>query len=172
TQPGDDLLSRLIAVRDEHADRLSEAELVTMAVTLLVAGYIATANTIGLGFIVVSAHGGVGALRGPPDQPRAAVEETRRHQSFGGAARTAREDLMIAGQPIRAGEMVLASVASANRDETKFTCPHAFDPTRAESPHLAFGHGVHHCLGAALARVQLQVTFSPLPHPLPRIPPA
>jgi cytochrome P450 len=167
--PGDDLLSALIAVRDDDASRLSEAELVTMAVTLLVAGYVATANAIGLGLVAVLEHGQLGSVGSDPARVAAVVEEILRHQSFGGAARVANADVELSGSLIREGDMVLASVASANRDGSRFAEPDRFDPRRGETQHLAFGYGIHHCLGAALARAELQVAFALLAKRLPQL---
>ena len=163
--PGDDLLSALVDVRE--ADRLSEAELVMMAITLIMAGYITTSVAIGLGAILLTTHGELPRLTGPAPVPTA-VEEVLRFQAAGGdVARIATEDVDLAGVRIAAGDKVIISITSANRDERRFADPDRFDITRADNQHLTFGHGIHHCLGAALARMELQVVFTVLAQRLP-----
>ncbi|MFJ4672672.1 cytochrome P450 [Kitasatospora purpeofusca] len=105
-------------------------------------------------------------LRTHPHTLPTAVEELLRHSAPTALAapRYARQDLTIAGTPIRAGETVLLSLASANRDPARHTDPDRFDPTRTRTPHLAFGRGPHHCPGAALARIQLQTALTHLLH--------
>lgn len=169
-EPGDDLLSDLIAVRDHDDGRLSEEELVMMAITLIPAGYLTTATSIGVGTILLAQDGQLATLADEPGLLPTAVEEVLRYQTAAGdLARLANEDLVLAGQPIRAGERVLISLTSANRDERRFAEPARFDITRAENPHLTFGQGIHHCLGAALARLELQVALAVLATRLPSL---
>lgn len=168
--PGNDLLSALIDVRDQDDGRLSEEELVMMAITLIPAGYLTTATGIGLGTVLLARHSQFALLAADPLLVSPAVEEVLRYQTAAGdVARVASEDLEIGGQPIRAGEKVLISLTSANRDERRFPEPDRFDITRAENPHLTFGHGIHHCLGAALARLELQVAFTAVANRLPTL---
>jgi cytochrome P450 len=169
-QPGEDLLSALIAVRDAGTDRLSEAELVMMALTLIMAGYVTTSVATGLGAILLTGHGQLARLAAEPELVPTAIEEVLRFQTAGGdVARVASENLDLAGVRIAAGAKVIVSITSANRDERHFAAPDRFDITRTENPHLTFGHGVHHCLGAALARMELQTVFTTLATQLPRL---
>jgi cytochrome P450 len=85
----------------------------------------------------------------------------------GGIPRYALEDLELGGVTVRAGEPVLAAIASANLDESVYTCPHQLDLKRDETSHVGFGHGAHHCLGAPLARMELQVALGTLVGRLP-----
>lgn len=160
---GDDLLHALIAVHDEHEDRLGESELLMMAISLLIGGYATTANAIGLGALHLLHNGELAALRDDPSRIDSAVEEVLRQQSGGGEMRrVAKEDVRVGGVRVRAGETVLIPLEAANRDPEQFPDPLTFDIGRAPNPHLSFGHGIHFCLGAALARVELQVAFAVL----------
>lgn len=168
--PGDDLLSALIAVSDRDDGRLSESELVMMAITLIPAGYLTTATGTGLGVILLASHGQLSLLAEDPTLVGPGVEEVLRYQTAAGdVARVASEDLELSGQLIRAGDTVLISITSANRDERRFAEPDRFDITRTDNQHLTFGHGIHHCLGAALARLELQVAFAALAAGLPTL---
>ena len=173
-RPSDDLLSALIAVRDENEDRLTEEELVTMGMTLLIAGFVATANSIGLGTVLLAGVDGVRQLHEDPSLVPAAVEEILRYEpKVSGPARMAKQDVEIAGVLIKAGDLVMVPEQCANRDERQFHNADVFDIRRPDSNrHIAFGHGIHHCLGAALARVQLQETFGVLSARLPGLRPA
>jgi cytochrome P450 len=169
--PSDDLLSALIVARDEE-NRLDEDELVGMAFLLLVAGYITTVNLIG---------SGVAALLTHPDQLKllrddsallpGAVEEFLRYDGpvSPGIARFATEDLEIGGVSIPRGATVLAATALADRDPARFHCPDRLDVTRTDNPHLAFGHGIHFCLGAPLARLEGQIAIGTLLRRLPNL---
>ncbi|WP_214410561.1 cytochrome P450 [Sphaerisporangium fuscum] len=173
-EPADDLLSELAAAEED--DRLSEAELVTLGVTLLVAGYETAANLI---------SGAVFALLRHPDQlallrrdralmPRA-VEELLRYVPLavtGGTIRVAVADVELGGVVIKAGEAVLPATTSANRDAAVFDRPDGLDLTRDPNPHLAFGHGPHHCLGAQLARLELGAALAGLLARFPALRPA
>ena len=166
--PGGDLLSALVAVRDSGADRLSEAELTMMAITLITAGYVTTSAAAGVGIVLLSRQDGLRRLAEHPALVPSAVEEVLRFQAAGGdLARRAREDVDVGGVRIRAGEKVVVSVAAANRDPRRFADPGHFDVARSDNAHLTFGHGIHHCLGAALARMELQVIFTTLAARLP-----
>lgn len=169
-QPTDDLLGALVRARDEE-DRLSEDELVRLGVGLLIAGHETTATQIPNFVYVLLTHPDECArLRAEPELIPRAVEELLRYVPLGTAAAFARyatEDVEVGDVLVRAGEPVLAVVASANRDETVFSDPDTLDLTREVNPHVGFGHGVHHCLGAPLARMELQVALDSLLRRLP-----
>jgi cytochrome P450 len=161
--PGDDLLGTLIAARD--GDRLRPAELVTVAATLITAGYHTVANSLSNSVLALLRHPGqLDPLRGV-EFPAAAVEELLRWTPgpvSGGTIRIATEELKIGSTVVRPGEAVIPSTASANRDADMFPGPDVLDLGRTENRHIAFGHGIHRCLGAPLARVELQVAFGAL----------
>jgi cytochrome P450 len=168
-RPADDLMSALIAARDD-ADRLSEQELTVMCCTLLIGGHETTANQINLSLLLLFDHPGeVAKLRADPGLIPAAVEELLRCSRLGGLppARVTTEDVQIGGVVIPAGEQVMPLLGTANRDPSAFSDPDRFDVTRDAASHLAFGAGVHHCLGAQLARVELQEAFRGLIGRLP-----
>ncbi len=168
-QPADDLMSALIAARDD-TDRLSEQELTVMCCTLLIGGHETTANQINLSLLLLLDHPGeVATLRADPELIPGAVEELLRCTRLGGLApaRVTREDVQIGETTIPAGEQVIPLFATANRDPAVFTDPDRFDVTRDAASHLSFGAGVHHCLGAQLARVELQEAFRGLIGRLP-----
>jgi cytochrome P450 len=168
-QPADDLMSALIAARDD-ADRLSEEELTVMCCTLLIAGHETTANEINLSLLLLFDHPGeMAKLRADPGLIPGAVEELLRYTRLGSLvpARVTREDVQIGGVTIPAGEQVIPLFVTANRDPAVFSDPDRFDVTRDVGNHLSFGAGVHHCLGAQLARVELQEAFRGLTGRLP-----
>jgi cytochrome P450 len=168
-RPADDLMSALIAARDED-DRLSEHELTVMCCTLLIGGHETTANQINLSLLLLFDHPGeVAKLRADPGLIPAAVEELLRCSRLGGLppARVTTEDVQLGGVTIPAGEQVMPLYSTANRDPSAFSDPDRFDVTRDAASHLAFGAGVHHCLGAQLARVELQEAFRGLIGRLP-----
>ena len=161
--PGDDLLTDLVQARD-GGDRLSGRELVATAVLLLNAGHEASVNGFGNGL-----HSMLSA------QPRPAVdiedpaavdrlaEEFLRHDSpLHLFERTAKEPADVAGLHLEPGDKVAALLGAANRDPAVFADPDRFDPTREPNPHLAFGAGIHFCIGAPLARLELQVSLRTL----------
>lgn len=163
-QPQDDLLSGLIAREDEQG-HLSDEELINIGNLLLVAGHETTANMLALGTLALLAQPAqLAALRAAPALVGQAVEELLRYLSIVqfGLVRTAKEDLQIGGRSVRAGTPIVASLAAANRDPRQFPNPDSLDVSRQYSPHLAFGHGVHQCLGQQLARVEMKVGFRAL----------
>jgi cytochrome P450 len=167
--PQDDLLSALV---EAHlaSDKLSEDELVAMISLLLIAGHETTVNLIGNGMLALMEHPQqMNRLRDDPALIKPAVEELLRYDGPVQTAteRYARDDVTIAGVTIPRGEMVFAVLASANRDERQFDHPDALDLTREPNRHLAFGQGVHFCLGAPLARLEGQIAINSL---LRRIP--
>jgi cytochrome P450 len=168
-RPGDDLMSALIAARDD-ADRLSEEELTAMCCTLLIGGHETTANEINLALLLLFDHPGEAAkLRADPGLIPGAVEEFLRCARLGNLppARMTREDVAIGGVVIPAGEPVMPLIGTGNKDPSVFSDPDRFDVTRDAASHLTFGAGVHHCLGAQLARVELQEAFRGLIGRLP-----
>jgi len=168
-QPADDLMSALIAARDD-ADRLSEHELTAMCCALLIAGHETTANHINLSLLLLLDHPGqVATLRADPGLIPGAVEELLRCTRLGGLppARATTEDVRLGGVTIPAGELVIPLYSTANRDRSVFINPDRLDITRDAAGHLAFGAGVHHCLGAQLARLELQEAFRGLIGRLP-----
>ncbi len=160
-QSTDDLLSGLIQRESPDGD-LSDEELVSIGNLLLVAGHETTANMLALGTLTLLQHPEqLNALRNDPALFDQAIEELLRYLTIVqfGLVRTALEDLEVGGQWIRAGEPIVAALASADRDPAHFANPDDVDVTRPYSPHLAFGHGVHQCLGQQLARVEMKAGF-------------
>lgn len=162
--PGPDLLSALVAESD-GGDRLSDEELTSTAFLLLLAGYDTTANLIGNGaYRLLEERGRWEQLQRDRHLLAPAIEELLRHDSPVQLAthRTATREVTIGGHTIPAGSTVLLSLLAANRDEARFTNPAAFDVSRPSNSHLAFGHGIHYCLGAPLARLEARVVFTAL----------
>jgi cytochrome P450 len=160
--PGDDMIGMLVR---EHGDGLTRRELVGIARLLLVAGHETTSNMFGTGTLLLLEHPDQLALvRDDPALTDRAVEELMRYLTVVPAAimRTATADTTLAGQPIRAGDRVVASLPLANRDGALLDGGDRLDVTRAPGPHVAFGHGVHHCLGAPLARMEMRIGFPAL----------
>jgi cytochrome P450 len=163
-RPQDDLVSALVQV-EEAGDQLSEDELVAMIFLLLVAGHETTVNLIGNGSLALLRNPDqMEKLRNDPSLIKTAVEELLRYESPLETAteRYAREDVTVAGVTIPRGATVFAVIASANRDERQFPDPDALDLTREPNRHLAFGQGIHYCLGAPLARLEGQIAINTL----------
>jgi cytochrome P450 len=171
-EPQDDLLGALVVARDEH-DSLSESEVIGLAITLFAAGYDSTATEIAnFTYTLLTHPDQVEVLRAQPDLVPGAVEELLRYVplSANEAAlpRYATEDVQLSAGTVCAHEPVLLSMYAANRDPSVYEDPDTFDVTRTlPKPHLAFGHGVHHCIGAPLARMDLQVGMGTLLARLP-----
>ncbi|MFH8367699.1 cytochrome P450 [Streptomyces sp. NPDC018031] len=162
---GDDLLSALVRATDEDGDRLSLDETIGMAFLLLVAGHETTVNLISSGaFALLLQPGQLAALRADWTLLDGAIEEMLRHESPLGtsAFRYTAEAVEIAGTGIPAGKPVLVALVAANRDPRRFPDPDRFDIGRDARGHLAFSHGVHHCLGAPLARLEAAVALRSL----------
>ncbi|MER5863463.1 cytochrome P450 [Kitasatospora sp. NPDC002040] len=162
--PGEDLLSALIAVRDEQ-DRLTEDELTSLAFLILFAGYENTVHLIGNAVLALLQHPAqLAALRADPGLTDGAVEEFARFDGPTPLAirRFPREDVVIGGSTVPAGETVLLALASANRDPDRFADPDRLDLHRQDSGHLALGHGIHYCLGAPLARMETGIALTAL----------
>jgi cytochrome P450 len=162
--PDGALISALIEEADD-GDRLSEEELVAMAMMLLIAGHETTVNLIGNGVLALLTHPEQRALlRRRPDLLPAAVEEFLRWDSpvHSAPVRFAAEDVEYSGVTIPAGSVVTLSLAAANRDGERFADAEELRADRDASGHVAFGHGLHHCLGAQLARIEGQVAIGAL----------
>ncbi|MFI8436029.1 cytochrome P450 [Streptomyces sp. NPDC079020] len=168
--PTDDLLGELVNDPDEE-DRLEEKELVSLGVSLLSAGQEATANQLGnFVYTLLTNRGLWQQLVADPALVPDAVEELSRIipiSASAGFTRIAVADVELSGQTIRAGDAVVAELGMANRDPLVFEHPGVIDFHRGNNPHLTFGHGVHHCLGAQLARMELRVLLDSLVRRLP-----
>ena len=163
-KPEDDLISALVRA-EETGDHLSEDELLAMIVLLLIAGHETTVNLIGNGVLALLENPSQrDKLNNNPALIKSAVEELLRHNGPLETAteRFSREDIKGAGVTIPRGDLVLAVLASANRDERQFDGADKLDITREPNPHVAFGLGMHYCLGAALARLEAQVAIATL----------
>lgn len=167
-EPRDDLLSDLVAVA-EDGDRLTADELVATVVLLLIAGHETTANLIGNGLVALDDDPAAReALAHDPAVVETGVEELLRldppvqiTQRFPGT------DTELGGHAVRAGSFVILGLAAANRDPAVFAEPHRLDLTRTPNPHLAFGAGAHHCVGAALARIEARIALPALLRAVP-----
>lgn len=160
--PGNDILGTLVR---EHDRSLSDEELVGIAAMLLVAGHETTANMLSLGTLALLCHPDQAAtVRENPRTVGPAVEELLRWLSIAhsGMPRLTTTDVELAGVRIPAGRLVVVSLPSANRDPRFIDAPDRLDIGRAVTGHVAFGHGVHHCLGATLARMELQLALPAL----------
>ncbi|WP_262380035.1 cytochrome P450 [Nonomuraea sp. PA05] len=154
-RPGDDLLSALTRVRE-----LTEAELLATCVLLLVAGHETTVNLIANGVLALIRHG---LLPHAAERPGQVVEEVLRYDPpVQLTSRVALEDVTLGGTPVPAGTPVMAVIGAANRDPAVFPDPDRFDVTRSPERHLAFGLGIHFCLGATLARMEGEIALSAL----------
>ena len=162
TEPGDDMLGMLVR---EHGDDLARSELIGIASLLLIAGHETTANMLGLGTLaLLRAPEQLALVRDEPGAVAPAIEELLRFLSVvhSGVPRLATRDTVVGGQQIAAGELLVLSLPLADRDPAFAEHPDLLDITRSVAPHLAFGHGVHHCLGAPLARKEMAVAFPAL----------
>ncbi|MGH3165773.1 MAG: cytochrome P450 [Trebonia sp.] len=160
--PGDDVMSLLLAQRDDDGGRVSVAEFENMFWLFAVAGNETLRNGLPGGCVALLSHpAAADALRASPGlMPGAADEMLRWWTPVMTFRRTAVSDCTLGGQEIRAGDKVVVSFTSANRDPSVFDSPDRFDITRSPNPHLVFGHGPHFCLGAHLARTQMAALFS------------
>ncbi|MFE4053145.1 cytochrome P450 [Streptomyces sp. YIM B13518] len=167
-QPGEDLMSALIHSSEEDGDRLSREELLGMAWLLLVAGHETTVNLISNGALALLNHPEqLAALRADPSLMDNAIEEMLRYEGplETPTFRFTTEPVSIGDTVVPGGgELVLVALADANRDPARFPAPDRFDITRDARGHMAFGHGIHHCLGAPLARLEARIAFSTLLH--------
>ncbi|MFF3460368.1 cytochrome P450 [Streptomyces sp. NPDC002730] len=160
-RPGDSLLDRLISARDGE-DHLREEELVSLAVLLLVAGHETTTNFLGNAVLALLQHPQeLDRLRRNPDDVPAALDELLRFDSPVSTAtfRFTTEALTLGGTEIPAGVPVLVSLGAANRDPERFPSPDQLDLNRDAAAHLGFGHGIHRCVGAPLARAEAEIAL-------------
>jgi cytochrome P450 len=162
--PGDDLVSALVAARDGD-EQLTDQELLSTIFQLIVAGHETTTNLIGNAVVsLLQQPEQLAALRADVTKLPAAVEELMRydgpvqHATF----RYATEPVTLGGTTIPAGAQVIICLAAANRDAERYADAEALDTDRAAAGHLAFGHGIHHCLGAALARAEAEIALGSL----------
>jgi cytochrome P450 len=171
-QPAEDVLSDLVAAQRQAPDVFTDDHVVTLAAGLLFAGHETTVAAIDKGVLLLLTNPAAReALQDDPTLLPRAVEEILRVPSpvetsppgqVGGLPRYANADIAIGGVTIRAGELVLLALHEANRDARTFPTPEAFDVTREQNPHLTFGYGAHYCIGAPLARIELQTLFGTL----------
>jgi cytochrome P450 len=169
-EPGDDLISGLIAAQQGN-DRLSEDELTTTCVLLLLAGHETTVNLIGNGMLALCNHPDqLRRLRDDPRLIRSAVEELLRYDSPAQAVqRVVAGQVKIGGVRLGDGQRVFAMLGAANRDPDRFADPDRLDVGRADNRHLSFGNGPHFCLGAPLARLEGEIAISALVRRLPKL---
>jgi cytochrome P450 len=168
-EPADDLISRLI-IRNNEERKISLFD-INMLCRALIGAAQSTANMISLGTLALLEHPDqLAALKADPSLMSRAVDELARFISIadtGGTARVATEDIEVGGVTIRAGDGILASVNSANHDESVFADPDRLDIQRESGSHIAFGHGFHKCIGMGLARLELEIVYRTLFERLP-----
>jgi cytochrome P450 len=163
-EPGDDLMSRMV-IASEDGDQLSREELIAMSILILLAGHDTTVNLIANGVLAfLRSPDQLALLRSDPSLLPNAVEEVLRYDCPVNisAARFTLEPIELGGIHIPAGEMLYPSMLAANRDPLRFTAPDRFDITRDVRGHVGFGHGVHFCLGAPLARMEGRIALGRL----------
>ncbi|KUN00336.1 cytochrome [Streptomyces yokosukanensis] len=159
-EPEDDLISRLIA-----GGQLTDEELCNMVTLLLFAGYETTESALAVGVFALLHHADqLAALRADPSKLDATIEELLRYLTVNqyDTYRTALEDLELAGETVKKGDSITVSLPAANRDPARFACPAELNIDRETSGHMAFGFGIHQCLGQNLARVELRAGLSAL----------
>ena len=168
--PQDDLISYLIAARDEN-DKLSQDEVSSTCIVLFMTGEETTINSIGNGMLALLHHPEqMDKLKKEPEIIQKAVEETLRYDSpVQMTSRLVCETLEIGGQTIEKGKKILLCLGAANRDPDRFPDPDRFDILRQQNHHLAFGDGIHRCLGAALAHLQAEIAITALVQQLPNL---
>lgn len=168
--PQGNLLDAMIAA-EEQGDRLDEEELLSNCILLFGAGHETTVNLIGNGTLALLRHPDQFAkLRNNPEFIESAIEECLRYDSpVQMTGRVALSETVIGGQHIQAGERVFTLIGAANRDASQFADPDRFDITRDDHRHVAFGHGIHFCLGASLARLEAQLAVGALARRLPNL---
>lgn len=169
-EPHDDMISHLVLARDDR-DALTTDEIIGTCILLLFAGHETTTNLIGNGFLYSMRHRDQWErLVADPSLAGSAVEEYLRYDGPSGAlARVAAADLEMGGKTIREGQRLFAFMNSANRDPEAFADPDRFDISREPNVHLTFGHGIHFCLGAPLARLEAQIAATRLAERLPDV---
>jgi cytochrome P450 len=171
-EPGHDMLGMLVR---EHGDDLTRTELVGVASLLLIAGHETTANMLAIGTLALLRNPEQAAMvRDDPAVTAPAVEELMRYLSVvhSGVPRVATTTTEVAGQAVAPGDVLVVSLPAADRDRALVEDPDRLDVGRAASHHVAFGHGVHHCLGAPLARMEMATAFPALLRRFPTLAPA
>jgi pimeloyl-[acyl-carrier protein] synthase len=168
--PQEDLISALVAAEAE-GDKLSEDETIAMSILLLTAGHETTVNLIGSGTLALLRHSDQWeALKANPALSKSAVEEFLRYDTpIQFTARDVYEDMEFGGQMLKQGQTVVVLFGAANRDPAHFADPSNLDITRDPNPHIAFGNGIHFCVGAPLARMEGQIAFATLARRLPNL---
>ena len=158
--PGNDLISRLIAAEVDGV-RLEDQQMVGFVALLLVAGHVTTTALLGNAAVTFDRHPGTdAALRADPDRLPQAIEEVLRWlPPFPELGRRVTRPVVLGGHELQAGAMVMTHLGTANRDPRRFDAPHVFDVTRHPNPHLTFGHGIHFCFGAPLARLEARIAL-------------
>jgi cytochrome P450 len=170
-RPAADLISDLVAARDEGGP-LGDPEIARLATSLLLVGHESTVARIDFGILYLLVNPDqVRALAGDPSLLAGAIEEILRIAvpGEGVVPRYASADIEVGGVTVRAGDLVLLGIGPANRDRGVYPDPDRFDIARRQAPHIAFGHGAHRCLGAGLARIELQAVFGTLFRRLPTL---
>ncbi|MDN3426641.1 cytochrome P450 [Microbacterium sp. APC 3898] len=170
-QPSDDLISQLISI-EEQGDRLDEEELISLVQLMIFAGHETTSTLISTGTLLLLDHPEqLEMLKADPNLIPGAVEELLRYHgpSTTAGPRYALKDLELKGQQIKKGDMIFPLLKAANRDEQQFERAEELDVTRTIKRHLAFGQGVHMCLGAPLARVEGTIAFATLFKRMPNL---
>ena len=169
--PGDDLISGLLAVVDEGGDRLTEDELIGTCVLLLDAGHEASVNGAGIGWWSLFRNPDqLERFRAEPALAATAIDELLRYDTPSALfERWVLEDIEVGGVHIQRGEELSLQFCSANRDPAVFDAPDRLDLARNPNPHIAFGAGIHYCLGAPLAKLELQIAFTTVLRRLPRL---
>jgi cytochrome P450 len=172
--PGDDLVSVLVAAHDGSDEALSAEELIAFVVLLLLAGNETTTNLIGNGMLALTRYPEeLERLHSAPELMPSAIEEMLRYDGpVQSTVRHIRQDMEIAGTKVAAGTLIFVLLAAADRDPAKFKDPDRFDIARSPNDHLAFGEGIHFCLGAPLARMEGEIAIGLLLERFKRIRPA
>lgn len=168
--PREDLISRLVAA-EADGDKLTEAELVTTCTTLLMAGHETTTNLIGNGLYTLLRHPDqLQLLRSQPELMSTAIEEMLRFESpLQRNPRRMAEDVELGGKRLRRGDYVMQMLGAANRDPARFLDPDRFDIARQPNRHVAFGFGIHFCVGASLARLEAPIAIGAVLRRMPRL---
>jgi cytochrome P450 len=168
--PGDDLLTRLIEA-EVDGERLTQHEILGFFQLLIVAGQDTTSSLITNTVLCLFDNPEQFArLKAQPELLASAIEEALRYRSpFQWLMRTPKERIELHGQSLKPGELILAVVGSANRDPKEFPDADRFDITRTPNPHIAFGHGIHSCLGAALSRMEARIALGDILERFPNL---
>lgn len=169
-EPGDDLISRMTGTTPQ-GESLTDAEIINTGITLLTAGHETTTSLIGNGLYTLLSHSEQwDRLRGDPTLVKPAIEEVLRYESpVSRQPRLLKHDTELRGMTLRAGQMAFQMLGAANRDPEQFSDPNAFDIGRTPNRHIAFGQGIHFCIGAPLSRTEGEIVFTTILNRLPEI---